>query len=171
MMRWVKSAIYILACGLSCAVLFAAQDTGKKGFVLLQPATETAENVSVQQLPAVRDTATPAGQGDFIDTYASQYEIKRLRQVIQGQRQEIGTLKQELGKAQRKSEQLRQTVLLQQQESNRYEVKKGDSLWKIAGRREIYNNSRLWIKIFNANMDRIKDPNRIYPGQLFEIPK
>ncbi|MBA7574284.1 Chromosome partition protein Smc [subsurface metagenome] len=50
-----------------------------------------------------------------------------------------------------------------------YEVKKGDSLWKIA---EIfYNAGEKWIRIFEANSDKIKNPSIIYPYQRFTVPK
>jgi nucleoid-associated protein YgaU len=50
-----------------------------------------------------------------------------------------------------------------------YEVKRGDSLWNIA---EIFNNQgEKWIRIFEANIDKIKNPDLIYPYQRFTIPK
>ena len=50
-----------------------------------------------------------------------------------------------------------------------YEVMKGDSLWKIAER--FYNAGEKWIRIFEANIDKIKNPNLIYPYQRLTIPK
>ncbi|MFO8061902.1 MAG: LysM peptidoglycan-binding domain-containing protein [bacterium] len=47
-------------------------------------------------------------------------------------------------------------------------VKKGDTLWDLAG--FYYDNPFLWRKIYNANMDKIDDPHWIYPGQEFLIP-
>jgi nucleoid-associated protein YgaU len=47
-----------------------------------------------------------------------------------------------------------------------YEVKSGDSLSKIAKNYP----GMTWQKIFEANKDRIKDPNLIYPGQKLVIP-
>ncbi len=47
-------------------------------------------------------------------------------------------------------------------------VKKGDTLWDIAG--FYYNNPFLWRNIYNANLDKIEDPHWIYPGQEFIIP-
>ena len=50
-----------------------------------------------------------------------------------------------------------------------YEVKKGDSLWNIAER--FYNAGEKWIRIFEANINKIKNPSMIYPYQRFTIPK
>ena len=50
-----------------------------------------------------------------------------------------------------------------------YEVLKGDSLWKIAER--FYNAGEKWIRIFEANIDKIKNPSMIYPYQRLTIPK
>jgi LysM repeat protein len=50
-----------------------------------------------------------------------------------------------------------------------YEVEKGDSLWKIAER--FYNAGEKWIRIFEANVNKIKNPSMIYPYQRFTIPK
>ena len=49
-----------------------------------------------------------------------------------------------------------------------YEVKKGDSLWTIAGK--VYNDSTQWKKILEANKDRLVNPNSLYPGQHLVIP-
>jgi len=50
-----------------------------------------------------------------------------------------------------------------------YEVEKGDSLWNIAER--FYSTGEKWIRIFEANTDKIKNPDMIYPYQRFTIPK
>jgi hypothetical protein len=47
--------------------------------------------------------------------------------------------------------------------------KYNDCLWRIAG--EYYKNPRLWKKIYNANRDRIKNPDLIKPGWVIKIPK
>lgn len=49
-----------------------------------------------------------------------------------------------------------------------YEVKAGDSLSKIA--KNFYGSGNAWKKIFDANSDILKDPNKIYPGQKLKIP-
>lgn len=49
-----------------------------------------------------------------------------------------------------------------------YEVKKGDSLWKIA--EHFYGDGSLYKKIFEANRDVLKNPDLIHPGQKLRIP-
>lgn len=49
-----------------------------------------------------------------------------------------------------------------------YEVAPGDSLSKIAKRE--YGNGGEWKRIFEANRDILKDPDKIYPGQKLKIP-
>jgi nucleoid-associated protein YgaU len=49
-----------------------------------------------------------------------------------------------------------------------YEVKAGDSLSKIA--KNVYGKASEWKRIFEANRDTIKDPDKIYPGQKLKIP-
>ena len=50
-----------------------------------------------------------------------------------------------------------------------YTVKKGDCLWRIAGR--VYGNPLKWPRIYQANKDKIKTPGKIYPGQVLKIPQ
>jgi nucleoid-associated protein YgaU len=49
-----------------------------------------------------------------------------------------------------------------------YVVQAGDSLSKIA--QKYYGDAALYTKIFEANRDQLKDPNKISPGQKLRIP-
>ena len=49
-----------------------------------------------------------------------------------------------------------------------YVVVSGDSLSKIAKRE--YGDANAWSKIFDANKDILKDPDKIFPGQKLKIP-
>ena len=49
-----------------------------------------------------------------------------------------------------------------------YEVKAGDTLSKIA--KQEYGDANQWKRIFEANKDILKDPDKIYPGQTLRIP-
>ncbi|MEM7636288.1 MAG: hypothetical protein AAF299_17110, partial [Pseudomonadota bacterium] len=47
-------------------------------------------------------------------------------------------------------------------------IQPGNNLWQIS--RVIYGKGRQYTVIYDANKDQIRDPDRIYPGQIFETP-
>ena len=49
-----------------------------------------------------------------------------------------------------------------------YTVVSGDTLSKIA--QKYYGDAALYTKIFEANRDVLRDPNKIMPGQKLRIP-
>lgn len=72
-------------------------------------------------------------------------------------------------------------IIVTDEKVTQYTVVKGDCLWKIASKPEIYGNSKLWVKIWEANKNgvikaprhtskTIKNPDLIYPGQVLRIP-
>ena len=48
-------------------------------------------------------------------------------------------------------------------------VQPGLTLWAIA--RENFGDGVMYVQVFEANRDKIKDPDLIYPGQVFTVPK
>lgn len=63
-----------------------------------------------------------------------------------------------------------EAVVKEEPKDAMYTVVKGDCLWFIARRKEYYGNGFAWPKIYNANRDQIKNPDLIYPKQVFRIP-
>jgi len=53
-------------------------------------------------------------------------------------------------------------------EGTYYEVKRGDSLSKIA--KAQYGDAMKYPVIFEANRPMLKDPDEIYPGQVLRVP-
>jgi LysM repeat protein len=49
-----------------------------------------------------------------------------------------------------------------------YTVQSGDTLSKIA--KQFYQDANAYMDIFNANRDKLSDPNKISPGQQLVIP-
>ena len=47
-------------------------------------------------------------------------------------------------------------------------VQPGSNLWRIA--RQTYGTGARFTVIYLANREQIRDPNRIYPGQIFSVP-
>ena len=50
-----------------------------------------------------------------------------------------------------------------------YVVQPGNNLWQIA--RRAYGAGTRYLIIYSANLPQIRDPGRIYPGQVFKLPK
>lgn len=49
-----------------------------------------------------------------------------------------------------------------------YTVKQGDCLWNIA--KKLLGDGSKWRSIYDLNKDKVKNPDLIYPGQVFKIP-
>lgn len=65
-------------------------------------------------------------------------------------------------------QQKRETAQAPVTEGQSYTVVKGDSLWKIA--KSSYGKGSDYSRIYEANKSQIKNPNLIYPGQVFVLP-
>ena len=48
-------------------------------------------------------------------------------------------------------------------------VQPGNTLWGIASKN--YGEGSMYVRVFEANKDRIGDPDLIYPGQVFQVPE
>jgi nucleoid-associated protein YgaU len=53
--------------------------------------------------------------------------------------------------------------------SHRVVVQPGNSLWRIA--RRVYGEGVYFTVIYQANTSQIRNPDLIYPGQVFDLPK
>ncbi|MET3591048.1 nucleoid-associated protein YgaU [Mesorhizobium shonense] len=47
-------------------------------------------------------------------------------------------------------------------------IRRKDTLWRIS--RRVYGHGTRFSTIYLANQDQIRDPNRIWPGQVFKVP-
>ena len=48
-------------------------------------------------------------------------------------------------------------------------VQPGFTLWAIA--RDRYGEGLMYVRVYEANRDKIRDPDLIYPGQVFTVPE
>jgi nucleoid-associated protein YgaU len=61
------------------------------------------------------------------------------------------------------------TVVAVDEGPKRLVIQPGNSLWKLS--REVYGKGRMFTIIYEANRDQLKNPNKIYPGQILSAPK
>ncbi len=50
-------------------------------------------------------------------------------------------------------------------------VASGEHLWGISAEEDVYNMAEMWPLIYKSNLDQIKDPDLIYPGQVLGISR
>lgn len=53
----------------------------------------------------------------------------------------------------------------------RWSVRRGDSLWRISSREDVYGDGAQWRRIYESNRGAVVNPDRIYPGQELSIPR
>ena len=61
-----------------------------------------------------------------------------------------------------------ETPKIVEPEMLKYKVEKGDTLQKIA--KKFYGTMKKWTKIYEANKDTLTKPDKIYPGQVINVP-
>lgn len=112
----------------------------------------------------IKENADEQGMDLIID-----FKLKQYRNY--------GTKTVKIKKKKKNGKTKKKTVVQNQRDTNKdtstqqtYTVVKGDCLWAISRRFYGQANWDTVNRIFNANRDKISDPNLIYPGQVLTIP-
>ncbi len=159
-------------------------------------AAETAEleNLTAAEWQAIYESVEASG--DDVDGYRS--SLDAIEAKVDGlaalspedlfqRRKEICALEEELkalgeNKIALLSEMMDKTAMIEGKISrlraslpkadfDEYTVLKGDYLWKISGKEDIYDDPYQWIRIYTYNRDQIKDADLIYADQIFKIQR
>lgn len=93
-----------------------------------------------------------------------QNEISQLKKEISDEEQSVATKTDEIKTVEEEINKLKEKPV-------KYKVIKGDCLWTIAKIEKVYGDPYKWKKIYWANRDKIKNPDLIYPNQIFDIPR
>ncbi|MDH5721026.1 MAG: LysM peptidoglycan-binding domain-containing protein [Spirochaetia bacterium] len=144
----------------------------KKMFATNEEA-RAAMNSIQETLAAAKDSYNMAGQSieneAYEDSVNQSDEAIRLATIINDQIPQIEVLIASAG-----TKGAAPPIMPTKEGWKKYTVrlipKKRDCLWRIAEYDFIYNNPLLWPKIYKANKGQIKNPDLIFPGQIFDIP-
>lgn len=101
-------------------------------------------------------------------------EAERLRTLEEQKRREIERREKEARDAQKKVEKVefsREKDREVRHLSPVHTVKRGETLPQIAAQPDVYGDALMWPLIYRANRDQIRDPKRIWPGQVLRIPR
>ncbi len=111
----------------------------------------------------------------------SDEELLKFRQEIEGMNKRIAEMAMhQIAKIPRHGERIKKlqeniaSLMKTLDKSKTYTVgtwaKDRDCLWNIAKKKDIYNNAWLWPKIWQANKDKVKNPDVIKPKWVLKIP-
>ncbi len=112
------------------------------------------------------------------ETYVVEVELKSPVKIELGKPKEIKPVEDKtqegnkgyISGAASDEEMEKETVAAEKKSSfTQYTVKKDDTLQKIS--QHFYKTVKKWNKIYDANKDKIKNPNRIKPGITLDIPQ
>ncbi len=151
----------------------SAQDDAALAAQLEQAQTDTLKNE--QEVTKDLKGNVKAGSKKKVDTFnkvivnekrGSDDELSKLSQEIDAILQSEDVQKSKKNKAYVKE--LSQEIKQREKEMRFIVVKKGDTLSSIAYR--AYGRASAYVKIYEANPDIIRNPNRIYVGMKLRVP-
>jgi nucleoid-associated protein YgaU len=122
----------------------------------------TTVRVYVGGKPVGDAVANPAGRWELrpdTDIVPGQYAL-RIDQLDEGGRV--------VGRIEVPFERGEPAAVLAALKEGKVVIQPGNNLWNIA--RNLYGSGFSYTVIYEANKDQIRDPNLIYPGQIFETP-
>jgi len=100
---------------------------------------------------------------------SAQAAARRMREEEEAKNDRMRKLREE--ESSRKREEERAKFQRKVSKTKRHIVQKGESLWVISRDVDIYGDPYQWPLIYKSNRSQINDPDLIYPGQNFLIPR
>ncbi|MEO9875811.1 MAG: Ig-like domain-containing protein [Anderseniella sp.] len=136
----------------------AAEPDATQQTVAVEPDAEPAKpETAQQQVAAVEPDAEPVKPADLMAATEDDEPEEVARPEPDTASAEIAAVTSETGQAETAAPVTGKVV-----------IQPGNNLWQIS--RVIYGQGRQYTVIYDANKGQIRDPNRIYPGQIFETP-
>ena len=105
------------------------------------------------------------------DVDAKQEELETTRKQIESLRNQIGPIERELLRIDSDIRSLTSQIAELEALPKEWNIQSGECLWIISGYDDIYSDPVKWPRIFRANMDKIEDPEWIYPDTVLVIPR
>jgi len=127
----------------------------------------------VQELQNIRNQINGLLQLSLEELYGRLDEVakigKRLKEMAADKRARLPDVAKLLKEVQALYEQLQAKAAQAKPKIETYTVAKGDYLWKIAKKPNIYSDPYQWMRIYSFNREDIKNPNLIFAKQILKI--
>ncbi len=142
-----------------------------------QDTLRTAEETLSAAQGALANSGDLLEAGEFNDSYSQSEEAIRLSAIVKDQVPQLLVLLSDPNAGSSRGvtppvDTPRDTPLAEGWKT--YTVRlipqRRDCLWRIAEYDYIYNDPLKWTRIYKANKGQIKNPDLIFPGQVFDVP-
>jgi len=98
-------------------------------------------------------------------------ELEATKENIEKMRKELGPIESELLKLDADIRTLQHQIQELEALPKTWRIKPGECLWTIAGNESVYADPVKWPRLFRANMDKVEDPDYIYPDTVLVVPR
>jgi nucleoid-associated protein YgaU len=132
------------------------------------PSSDAPETAAETAADTGSDTAPETGSDTASDTSVTQVEVTVQAEVAELNPQDEQSSDGETVATEAQPADTASVLRTPSQKFRVRTVQPGSTLWAIA--KESYGAGIEYFKVFEANKERIRDPDLIYPGQVFEIP-
>ena len=170
MRRFIMAMIIIISFAICAAISAYAKGARAGGYIVGYPESEVGEPITydiVEEIPA-RAQVGVAKEKNLMqidnsnaleDEQIKSQAISKKDQLIRMLQEQVASKDKQLNILQERIERLNKIIerkenelfMMRPPESAQYKVRKGDNLWKIAARKEVYGDPYMWITIYNAN--------------------
>jgi hypothetical protein len=98
-------------------------------------------------------------------------DLTTTRKQIESLRNQITPIERELLRIDSDIRSLTSQITVLEALPKTWNIQPGECLWLIAGYEEVYSDPVKWPRIFRANMNKIEDPEWVYPDTVLVIPR
>lgn len=156
--------------------------SGNQGFIAGKPTAPPKEpaftdrkvykiEVEIPDLPRKKKTAPTKKESTVRPPKEDKVAWGNKGYFVGGQRQQPAVVQEEL---QAETAAVEETPEIFEPEAKEtaprrtYKVQKGETLQKIS--RKFYGTTKKWPLLYKANKDKLKSPDKVFPGQVLVIP-
>ncbi|MCX7661586.1 MAG: LysM peptidoglycan-binding domain-containing protein, partial [Candidatus Omnitrophica bacterium] len=133
------------------------------------PKTPTKPKKSIEEIKIIKKMLPESYYESELETRVEEKEVLLEKEII-SLRRRLKEATNQLILANQKIKELKEKTY-KPYTTQTYIVQKGDCLWSIAGRKEIYGDPYKWLLLYHANKDQIRNPNLIFPNMVIIIPR